>query len=78
MLSCMAKRPLTSAQLHQFTIRIDPELALRFDAYAQATGKTYRQLIEPAIERMLRDIKLTPDQQDLVKAHLRVKRSGGS
>ena len=72
----MAKRVESAgAALHKFTIRIDPELAQRFDAYSQATGKTYRELLEPVLERTLTEMKLTPDQQTLVKAHLRVKRA---
>lgn len=72
----MAKRSTSGLNLHKFTIRIDPALAQRFDAYAEALDKTYRDLLEPVLARALDEIKLTPDQQALVRAHMRVRRAG--
>lgn len=72
----MAKtRVPNNTPLHKFTIRIDPDLAARFDAYAMALGKTYQQLLEPVLARTLDEMKLTADQQTLVKAHMRVHRA---
>jgi predicted transcriptional regulator len=66
------KAPKTTprAELHQLTVRIEPELQRRLDAYATVVGRSYRDLTETAIDTYLRGLKLDADQQRKVRVLL--------
>lgn len=55
---------------HPLTVRITRERERRLSAYSHALNRSYRDLIEAALDDYLGRLKLKPDEQRIVDAHL--------
>lgn len=61
------RRSSKTKPLHQLTVRITESLNQALDDYAEATGRTYRDLTETAIEKYLNGLELTAEQRQKLR-----------
>lgn len=62
--------PETKEQLHPLTIRVSFATVRQLEAYKVVTRRKYRDLVESALNDYFARLKLPPDQQRIIDAHL--------
>lgn len=59
---------IASDSLHRLTVRVQPSIEKRLQAYSVVTDRTYRDLVESAITDYLGRLKLSDDDRRKVRA----------